>query len=122
MLVEKAAAPVQRDIILLWFILSLGLFRVPRHPFVSVLVSPASSWGTGLILGLQPRRWGWEGGPASRAWRWPRTPTQQDAALFSPEFCKGHCSSFLGVPSLDRRGLFQDRAGEVVERKHGSSV
>lgn len=38
----KATGPVQQAIILLWFILSEGLFQVPRQLFVPVLESPAS--------------------------------------------------------------------------------
>lgn len=33
---------------------------------------------------------------------------------FLSEFIKGHYLSFLGVPSLDRRGLFQDNTDEMV--------
>lgn len=66
------------------------------------------------MLGLQPCRRAAGGGPA-------RLQHNRMQLYFFPEFIKGQYLSFLGIPSLDRRGLFQDHTDEMVQRKHGGS-
>lgn len=102
----KAGGPVQWAVILLWFILSAGLFQVLTH----LLIQP-QSWGITLMAGAAATLAG--------SGRWPcqthiddRTPPH-----FFP-WIKGHYLSFLCIRTLDRKGLFQDCTNELLQSKH----
>lgn len=107
----KAAGPVQWAVILFWFVLSAWLFQVLRLLLIHELESPASELRDHTDAGAAAT-------PAGSG-RWP-CQTHIDDRM-SPHFfpwIKDHYLSFLCIPTLDRKGLFQDCSNELLQSKH----
>lgn len=51
----------------------------------------------------------------------PDSSTTGRCFIFSLNSSRGTNLPFLGIPFLGRRGLFQHRTDETVQRKHGES-